>query len=36
MIGWAFTTHRKEEKSNAYKIDRDMKEREHLEDIVLL
>jgi hypothetical protein len=35
MIGWTFTTHGKEEKRNAYKMGRDMKEREHLEDIVL-
>jgi hypothetical protein len=35
-MSWEHSTHGKEEKRNAYKMDRDMKEREHLEDLVLL
>jgi hypothetical protein len=34
-MGWARTTHGKEEKRNAYKMERDTKESEHLEDLVL-
>jgi hypothetical protein len=35
-MGWAHTKHGKEEKKSAYKMERDMEKKEHLEDLVLL